>query len=436
MAQEMGSLRAVVHCAGRGGTVRLVDKSGEPGSLELFAEVIRVNLTGSFNVLRLAAAAMAKNEEVDGERGVIVMTASVAAFEGQIGQIAYASSKAGIVGMTHRGRAGSGGQENSGVHHRARHLRHAAARVVERGGARLSGEGGAASGAAGPAGGVRPVGGAHPRKLDAERRDHPARRGHSHAAAMKSAREPPSTTPPIRNLVTMNPELPDSTTLVAIYRKMAQIKCNDDRFVSQIKSGRLVMPYYSARGQECIPAAISVLLEPTDYLVTIYRGIHDMLAKGVPAKLIWAELAGRSTGSCKGKGGPMHVTHPESGCMVTTGVVGAGMPIACGLALAAQLRGETRVTVTNFGDGAANIGAFHESLNLAALWALPVIFVCQNNRYAEHTALAKGTSIERIADRAASYGMPGIHVDGNDPVRCTRRRRRRSSGRAAAEVRR
>ena len=100
MAQEMGSLRAVVHCAGRGGTVRLVDKSGEPGSLDLFAEVIRVNLTGSFNVLRLAAAAMAKNEEVDGERGVIVMTASVAAFEGQIGQIAYASSKAGIVGMT------------------------------------------------------------------------------------------------------------------------------------------------------------------------------------------------------------------------------------------------------------------------------------------------------------------------------------------------
>ena len=214
----------------------------------------------------------------------------------------------------------------------------------------------------------------------------------------------------------MTPEMPESTMLVSIYRKMAQIKSNDDRFVSQIKAGRLVMPYYSARGQECIPAAISVLLEPTDYLVTIYRGIHDMLAKGVPAKLIWAELAGRSTGSCKGKGGPMHVTHPESGCMVTTGVVGAGLPIACGLALAAQLRGETRVTVTNFGDGAANIGAFHESLNLAALWALPVIFVCQNNRYAEHTALAKGTSIERIADRAASYGMPGIHIDGNDPV--------------------
>jgi TPP-dependent pyruvate/acetoin dehydrogenase alpha subunit len=211
-------------------------------------------------------------------------------------------------------------------------------------------------------------------------------------------------------------QTPDRGTLVAIYRKMAQIKFNDDRFISTMKSGKLVMPYYSARGQECIPAAISVQLTAEDYLVTIYRGIHDMIAKGVPPKLIWAELAGRITGACKGKGGPMHITHPESGCMVTTGIVGAGMPIGCGLALAAQLRGQKRVTVTNFGDGAANIGAFHESLNLASVWKLPVIFVCQNNRYAEHTGFAKGTSVARIADRAASYSMPGLHIDGNDPV--------------------
>lgn len=214
----------------------------------------------------------------------------------------------------------------------------------------------------------------------------------------------------------MSSPQPDRHTLVAIYRKMAQIKLNDDRFISLMKAGKLVMPYYSARGQECIPAAISVQLTNEDYLVTIYRGIHDMIAKGVPPKLIWAELAGRSTGTCKGKGGPMHVTHPESGCMVTTGVVGAGMPIGCGLALAAQLRGEQRVTVTNFGDGAANIGAFHESMNLAAVWKLPVIFVCQNNRYAEHTSFSKGTSVARIADRAKGYNMPGLHVDGNDPV--------------------
>lgn len=112
----------------------------------------------------------------------------------------------------------------------------------------------------------------------------------------------------------------------------------------------------------------------------------------------------------------MHITHPKSGCMVTTGIVGAGMPIGCGLALAAQLRGEKRVTVTNFGDGAANIGAFHESLNLASVWKLPVVFVCQNNRYAEHTAYAKGTSVERIADRAKSYNIPGVTIDGNDAL--------------------
>ena len=209
---------------------------------------------------------------------------------------------------------------------------------------------------------------------------------------------------------------PDRQTLLAIYRKASLIKHNDERLRAALKSGRLIMPYYSARGQEFIPSALAVLLKPTDYLVTIYRGIHDMLAKGVPPNLLWAELAGKATGTCKGKGGPMHITHPESGAMVTTGIVGAGLPIATGLALAAKLRGEDRITWTSFGDGASNIGAFHEALNLASVWKLPVVFVCQNNRYAEHTSYAKGTSVERVADRAAAYGMPGIHVDGNDPI--------------------
>lgn len=209
---------------------------------------------------------------------------------------------------------------------------------------------------------------------------------------------------------------PDGKTLVDIYRKMTLIKVSDDRVIGAMKAGRMQMPYYSARGQECIPATISALLNDEDYLVTIYRGVHDMLAKGLPPKLLWAELAGKVTGSCKGKGGPMHLTYPSKGCMVTTGIVGASLPIACGLALAAQLRGERRVAVANFGDGASNIGAFHESLNLASVWKLPVLFVCQNNRYAEHTAYAKATSAERIADRAFGYGMPGVRVDGNDPI--------------------
>ena len=141
-----------------------------------------------------------------------------------------------------------------------------------------------------------------------------------------------------------------------------------------------------------------------------------MLAKGVPLDLLWAEMAGRATGACKGKGGPMHITHPESGCMLTTGIVGSSMPIANGLALAAQVRGEKKVSVAYFGDAASNIGAFHEALNMAAVWKLPTVFVCQNNLFGEHTRYEKATGAERIADRAASYGMPGVRVDGNDPL--------------------
>jgi pyruvate dehydrogenase E1 component alpha subunit len=209
---------------------------------------------------------------------------------------------------------------------------------------------------------------------------------------------------------------PDQATLIDIYRRMVLIARNDERFRSVIKAGKIAAPYYSPKGQECIPAAVSVNLTDQDYICTIYRGVHDMLAKGVPSKLIWAEIAGRATGTCKGKGGPMHITHPASGVMVTTGIVGSSMPIANGLALAAQIRGEKRVAVAYFGDGASNIGAFHESLNMAAVWKLPVIFVCQNNGYAEHTRYDMGTSAVRISDRAAGYRMPGVTVDGNDPL--------------------
>jgi len=209
---------------------------------------------------------------------------------------------------------------------------------------------------------------------------------------------------------------PDNATWVDIYRRMTLIVKNDEQFRSVIKSGRMAAIYYSPKGQEAIPAGLCACLRPDDYITTIYRGIHDMLAKGVPSKLLWAEVAGRITGACKGKGGPMHITHPESGCMLTTGVVGASMPIACGLALASQESKDGRVTIANFGDGASNIGAFHESLNLASVWKLPVVFICQNNQYAEHSAYGLGTSVAQIAKRAESYGMPGVRIDGNDPI--------------------
>jgi pyruvate dehydrogenase E1 component alpha subunit len=212
-----------------------------------------------------------------------------------------------------------------------------------------------------------------------------------------------------------NAAVPDKATQLEIYRRMNLIMQNDEASRKVIRSGRLMMPYYSQRGQEVIPSALSVNLNDDDTICTIYRGIHDMLAKGVPLKDLWAEIAGRVTGTCKGKGGPMHITHPASGAILTTGIVGSSMPIANGLAWAHKLDGSKRVAVANFGDGASNIGAFHESMNLASLWKLPVIFVCQNNRYGEHTKYENATSVDRIAKRAIGYDMPGFTVDGNDP---------------------
>lgn len=214
----------------------------------------------------------------------------------------------------------------------------------------------------------------------------------------------------------MSTQQPDRQTLITMFRKATRQMQNDERLRSVIKSGKMVLPYYSGRGQELIPAAISTCLGDKDYIVTIYRGIHDSVAKGLPLKLLWAELAGRVTGTCKGKGGPMHITHPATGVMVTTGIVGAGLPIANGLGWASQLRKDGRVTVTNFGDGASNIGAFHEALNLASLWKLPVIFLCQNNLFGEHTRFEVATAVKNVADRAAAYSMPGVTVDGNDPI--------------------
>jgi pyruvate dehydrogenase E1 component alpha subunit len=216
--------------------------------------------------------------------------------------------------------------------------------------------------------------------------------------------------------VPTNNHVPDSATLLDIYKRAALLKANDERARKVILSGQIAMVYYSYRGQEIIPAALSANLRDDDTICTIYRGIHDMLAKGFPLRELWAELAGRKTGSCKGKGGPMHLTYPAKGIMVTTGIVGSSAPIANGLAWATQLDKADRVSVCTFGDGASNIGAIHEAMNLAAVWKLPTIFVCQNNLFAEHTKFEKMTAGGNIAARAASYGMPGIRVNGNDPV--------------------
>lgn len=209
---------------------------------------------------------------------------------------------------------------------------------------------------------------------------------------------------------------PDAATQLDIFRRMLRIERNDEFTRTQIRRGRITAPYYSARGQEVIPSTLSNLMTDDDVICTIYRGIHDMVAKGMPLRPLWAEICGRVDGTCKGKGGPMHLTHPETGVMVTTGIVGSSMPIANGFAWASLLDGSKRVTIAYFGDGASNIGAFHESLNLASVWKLPVIFVCSNNGFAEHTRYENGTSVDFISKRAIGYGMPGYTVDGNDPL--------------------
>ncbi|HUY23234.1 MAG TPA: thiamine pyrophosphate-dependent enzyme [Acidimicrobiales bacterium] len=223
---------------------------------------------------------------------------------------------------------------------------------------------------------------------------------------------------------------PGGDTLRQMFGTMTLIAACDDALRSAISAGEATLSYYSPRGQEAVAAGFGAALRPDDYLVTTYRGMHDQIAKGVPLRPLLAEMVGRAEGTGKGKGGPMHVVWPDAGLMLTTGVVGSGLPIAAGLAWAAQrdhagapaagsgaARGAgPRVTVASFGDGATNIGAFHEAANLAAVWRLPVVFLCQNNGYGEHTAFADHQRTAHVAQRAAAYGMPGVTVDGNDPV--------------------
>ncbi|KHK88986.1 alpha-ketoacid dehydrogenase subunit alpha/beta [Novosphingobium malaysiense] len=208
----------------------------------------------------------------------------------------------------------------------------------------------------------------------------------------------------------------DPAVLKQIYRQMARIKAVDKAILRGLSSGRFVFNYWPMTGQEAIPAALAQLIDKNDYMVTTYRGIHDQVAKGVPLDRLFAETLGRIDGVNKGKGGAPHISDPDSGSMLTTAIVGAGPPIANGLALAASIRGQNRVTVVNFGDGATSIGAVHEAMNMAAVWKLPIIFLCQNNQWAEYTPYAGYTATERLSQRAAAYGFTGVTLDGNDPI--------------------
>lgn len=214
-----------------------------------------------------------------------------------------------------------------------------------------------------------------------------------------------------RNELGIEPEV-----LIEIYRQMSRIHEVDKAMRSGLSAGRFQFTYWPMTGQEAIPATIASLTDADDYMVTIYRGIHDQVAKGVPLKGLFAEALARKDGLNKGKGGSPHISDPASGSMLTTAIVGGGAPIANGLALAAKMRGEGRVTVVNFGDGATSIGAVHEAMNLAGVWKLPIIFLCQNNQIGEYTKIPDYTASPDFAGRAAGYGFKGVRVDANDPV--------------------
>ncbi len=213
-----------------------------------------------------------------------------------------------------------------------------------------------------------------------------------------------------------SPETQGAETQRRLYALMVLMKAADDRLSKGIGTGEFMCVYWPSRGQEAIAAAMGVALREDDQLVTTYRGLHDLIGKGVPLEEIYGEMMGRTVGAGRGKGGTMHIAKPDRGVMLSTGIVGAGPPVAVGLAMAAKRKGLDRVTVVSFGDGATNTGSFHEAANMAALWDLPLVFLCQNNLYAEMTPTADTMKLEHVADRAAGYGMPGVRVDGNDPL--------------------
>jgi acetoin:2,6-dichlorophenolindophenol oxidoreductase subunit alpha len=203
--------------------------------------------------------------------------------------------------------------------------------------------------------------------------------------------------------------------LIRVYNTVTLARKADDKVEFLLMSGSAMIARMSSRGSETLGAVIGSVLRSEDQLVTYYRGMPEQLAKGVPLDKLWAEVMGKATGNTGGKGGWVHIIEPDVGVMVNSGIIGGQLPIAVGLALASDLRSDGRVIAVTFGDGAINQGAFHESMNLAALWKLPIVFICENNGYAEHSAYSVECSAKYPADRAAAYGpMPSARVDGDD----------------------
>lgn len=198
------------------------------------------------------------------------------------------------------------------------------------------------------------------------------------------------------------------------YRRMIEIRLVEERVLELFGEGLIPGTTHTCQGQEAVSVAVAAVARPSDTVACTYRGHGMALALGATRESVLGEILGRKIGCMGGLGGSMHLSDASVGLLPTMAIVGAGIPVAAGAALTAQVLGTGNISFSVFGDGAANIGAFHEGLNLAAIWRLPAVFVCENNQYGEYTRIDRSTPVSDIAVRASSYAMPSEIVDGQD----------------------
>lgn len=214
--------------------------------------------------------------------------------------------------------------------------------------------------------------------------------------------------------MTLRSEL-NKDSLLWMYETMVTIRRFEEQSRREADAGKL-RGMHSSIGQEAVPTGICAHLRDDDYVLGTHRSHHHCIAKGVDLKEMMAELLGKSTGTNKGKGGTMHIADINKGMLGANGVVGSNIPVATGVALSAKVRGSDQVSVVFFGDGASSQGSLHEAMNIASIWKLPVLFVCENNRYAESTPFEYAVAGGSVANRAAGYDMPGVLVDGQSAL--------------------
>lgn len=204
--------------------------------------------------------------------------------------------------------------------------------------------------------------------------------------------------------------------LVELLHQMQLIRAFEGKADQLYAQGKVHGTMHLSIGQEATAVGAIAALEPDDYIFSTHRGHGHCLAKGADVKLMIAEFRGKESGYCRGRGGSMHIADLKCGNLGANGVVGGGLAMACGAALAQKMQNTGKVVLCFFGDGASNQGIFHEALNLAAIWGLPVVYFCENNQYGMSMRVDRAIAVEHISDRACAYGFPGVTIDGNDLI--------------------